>query len=128
MEGREDNPTQERRRSERLSCAALACSCSVRTEPSGRNHGAVLTNISAGGVCFETDLEAMPGDVLRIEARPIEGPEFEVTIRVLHLRRSRRAGFFVVGSTFESLTEGARRDLLILLDTVGRLQRGLSQR
>jgi hypothetical protein len=79
-------------------------------------------------VCFETDLEATPGDVLRIEARPIEGPEFEATIRVLHLRRSRRTGLFVAGSTFESLSEGMRRDLVILLDTVDRLQRGLSQR
>ncbi len=128
MEGRENSPTQERRRSERLSCAALACSCSVRAEPSGRSHGAVLTNISAGGVCFETDLETAPGEILRIEARPIEGPEFEATIRVLHLRRSRWAGLFVVGSTFKSPTEDTRRDLLILLNTVGRLQLGLSQR
>jgi hypothetical protein len=50
------------------------------------------------------------------------------SIRALHLRRSRRTGLFVVGSTFESLSDDMRRDLVILLNTVDRLQRGLSQR
>ncbi len=124
-----EKETGDRRRSLRLRCAALACSCSVgRTgdDPLERS-GALLSDISADGISFETDFEAGPGERLRIEIRPIEGPDLAVGLEVIHTRRSNRRGFFLIGSRFEDMDERDRRSLLVLLETISRLEKDLSE-
>ena len=122
----------ERREYERFSCTRMACSCFVRSEsgdgprPDRRRGGAVLSNVSPDGVSFETNFMLDAGDCLRLEVRPIEGPELSARIRVLHSRQSEKKGFFAVGSRFEEISESDRRNLLQLIATINRMRHDLS--
>jgi len=59
--------SQERRRYDRLSIR-LALSCCKVSEAGGKSHRAYTTNISPGGMYFETPASAFrPGDLLRVE-------------------------------------------------------------
>ncbi len=127
MKGKPKDKRQERRKVERFSCTALACSCSIKTDAPGKTHGAMLSDISIAGLSFEADFEMTPGERLSVEIRPIEGSEFEAAIKIVHSRRSQKAGFFLIGASFEDLTGRNRQSLLILLDTIGRMERDLSQ-
>jgi c-di-GMP-binding flagellar brake protein YcgR len=91
-----------------------------------RRGGAVLSNVSPDGISFETNFKPLTGDCLRLELRPIEGPELSAKIKVLHSRQSEKNGFFAVGSRFEEISEGDRRNLLQLIATINRMQHELA--
>jgi hypothetical protein len=122
---------RDRREFERLVCSRLACSCSVKPESGNGSHsehsrgGALLSNISPDGVKFETNFRPSAGDFLRIEVRPIEGPEMSARIQVLHAQHSEKNGFFSVGSRFEEMSELDRQNLLVLIATINRMQNNL---
>ena len=63
---------------------------------------------------------------MRIEIRPIEGPEVTAGIRVIHSRPSEKSGFYLVGSKIEEISEHDRRNLLVLLDTISRMEQKLA--
>ncbi|NQU07015.1 MAG: PilZ domain-containing protein [Candidatus Abyssubacteria bacterium] len=125
-------PKEERRRFGRISCSRFACSCSVRPEslPAGpgkdQGRGALLSDISPDGASFETNFRPTAGERMRIEIRPIEGPEVTAGIRVINSRRSERNGFYLVGSKFEEISELDKRNLLVLLDTISRMEQELA--
>ena len=122
----------DRREYERFICTRFACSCFVMSEPGDgpwpdrRRGGAVLSDVSPDGISFETNFMPSEGDCLRLEVRPIEGPELSARIKVLHSRQSEKNGFFAVGSTFEDISEGDRRSLLQLIATIKRIKQDLS--
>jgi hypothetical protein len=80
------------------------------------------------GVCFETKSPPSKGDSLRFELRPIEGPEVTARGKVLHVRRSARTGFFLVGMEIGEIDEQDAQKLLILIDTINRMEKDLSQK
>ncbi len=124
---------RERREYERFTCTRFACSCFVSSESGngsqldGRLGGALLSNISADGVNFEANFRPSTGDFLRLEVRPIEGPELSAMIRVLHTRESDKNGFFAIGSRVEEISERDRQNLLQLIATINRMQHDLSE-
>ena len=65
------------------------------------------------------------GSQMRLTIRPIEGPEVVARIRVLHTQSSTSSGFYLIGAAFEDLKEGSRQNLLILLETISRLEASL---
>jgi hypothetical protein len=89
--------------------------------------GALLLNICAGGVSLESNFEPASGASMRFRIRPIEGPDMDAKIKVLHTRPSAAKGFYIIGSEFEELTESGRQNLLMLLQTVDRMERGLAE-
>lgn len=123
----------ERREYERFTCTRFACSCFVNSESGngsqfdGRLGVAVLSNISPDGINFEANFRPSPGDFLRLEVRPIEGPELSAMIRVLHTRESDKNGFFAIGSRVEEISERDRQNLLQLIATINRMQHDLSE-
>lgn len=125
--------TEERRSSDRLSCSRLACSCIIKPGPNPtasevtKRHGAALVNICADGIRFETDFEPSAAALMCVEIRPIEGPQVAATIKALHIQRSERSGFYLVGTEFEEISARDRQNLLLLLDTIGRLEKDLNQ-
>lgn len=127
-----NRPGEMRRGLPRLDCSRLACSCTVKPEPysttPGENEkrGALLLNISAEGLCFETNFQPSVGEYMHLEIRPIEGPEVSAKIKVIHARRSAKDGFHLIGSQFDEMSESDRQNLLVLLDTIGRLEKDLS--
>lgn len=89
--------------------------------------GALLLNICADGVCVETNFKPSRGSIMHFKIRPIEGPDMDARIRVLHVRPSTAKGFFVIGSEFEHLSEQDRQNLLTLLHTLDRMEKDLAQ-
>jgi hypothetical protein len=79
------------------------------------------------GIFFESTYRPTVGCALSVEIRPIEGPEVNARIKVLHIRDSSSSGFFVIGSKFEEINERSRQNLLVLLDTINRLEDDLSK-
>lgn len=51
----------------------------------------------------------------------------DAKIKVLHTRPSAAKGFYIIGSEFEELSERGRQNLLTLLQTVDRMERGLAE-
>ena len=84
-------------------------------------------NICMDGICFETKSPPSEGDCLRFELRPIEGPEVTARGKVLHVRRSARNGFFLVGTKIEEIGEQDAQKLLIFVDTINRMEKDLFQ-
>ena len=122
----------ERRRLSRITSPRLACSCMVKPEsvPAAtdavKKRGALLFNISAKGIGFETDFLPLVRAHMDIEISPIEGPGVAARLRVVHACRSARNGLYVVGAEFDEISEQNRQNLLALLDTIGRLEQDLS--
>ena len=125
---------QERRRWERLACSRFACSCAVRPVSSAsqadreRKLGAVLLNICANGICFESNFAPSSGTEFYFEIRPIEGPDVVAKIRVLHARPSESNGLHIIGSEFDELDERERQNLLTVLHTISRMEEDLANR
>jgi hypothetical protein len=88
--------------------------------------GALLLNICDGGVCLESNFKPLVGAVMQFKIRPIEGPEMDAKIRVIHIRPSTANGFYVIGSRFEGLSELDQQNLLTLLHTVNRMEKDLA--
>jgi hypothetical protein len=122
----------ERRRSNRITCSRFACSCSLKSEthPEAKTNsaklGALLLNICPGGVCLETNMKPPRGATMNFRIRPIEGPDLDAKIRILHTRPSSAKGFYILGSEFEEMGEQDRQNLLTLLHMVGRLEKDLA--
>jgi hypothetical protein len=74
---------------------------------------------------FETNFSPSVGDYLRIEVRPIEGPELSARIQVLHAQYSKKNGFYSIGSRFEEMSELDRQNLFSLIATINRMQHDL---
>jgi hypothetical protein len=89
--------------------------------------GALLLNICADGVCFESNFEPQVGDCLHIGIRPIVGPEVTGKIRVIHARPSMTNGFYIVGSEFDDLGEHGKQSLIMLMHTIGLFEDDLAQ-
>ena len=124
---------KDRRKFARLTCSRFACSCTVRPESNqiesgvDDRRGALLLNVSPEGILFETNFRPAVGDTMRIEIRPIEGPEVAASLRVLHAGTSMKNGFYLIGSAFEKISGHDKQSLLLLLDTISRLEDDLSQ-
>jgi hypothetical protein len=129
-----NRPGDERRRFARIVCSRFACSCTVRPEHSPNEcsgperYGALLLNISPEGLLFETNVRPSIGDILYMEIRPIEGPEVFARIRVLHTRRSPKKVFYLIGAEFEEISGSGKQGLLLLLDTITRVEADLLQK
>lgn len=125
---------RERRKWERLVCSRFACSCAVRPVASAgqtngeRKRGAVLLDICANGICFESNFAPRGGTQFYFEIRPIEGPDVVAKIRILHARPSETNGLHIIGSEFDELDEGERQNLLTVLHTISRMEEGLANR
>ena len=123
---------EERRGFARLPCSRFACSCSVKPDSrSGatgdiERRGALLSDISPEGISFKTNFQPPAKEYMHFEVRPIEGPEVMAKIEVLYSRRSVRSGFYIVGSRFKEISEHDRQNLLVLLDTISRMEHDLS--
>jgi len=123
---------EERRKWERLACSRFACSCAVKPVPSAgqaereRRLGAVLLNICANGICFESNFAPPGGTQFYFEIRPIEGPDVVAKIRVLHARPSGTNGLHIIGSEFDELGEHDRQNLLTVLHTITRMEEDLA--
>jgi len=117
----------------RVNCFRFACSCTVKTGSSQeeakneKKRGALLMNISAQGIQFESNFQPSAEEHLSFKIRPIEGPEVAAMIKVIHTKQSEKRGFYLIGSEFHEISEQDKRNLLVLLDTVGRLEQDLSQ-
>lgn len=122
-----------RRKFSRINCSRFACSCTVKTGASQegasyeKNRGALLINISSQGIRFESNFQPSAGEHLSFKIRPIEGPEVAAMIKVTHTHQSEKSGFYRIGSEFHEISEQNKRNLLVLLDTIGRLEQNLSQ-
>jgi hypothetical protein len=64
---------------------------------------------------------------MRIEIRPVEGPEVTAEISVIYSRPSEKSGFYMIGSKFEEISELDKRNLLVLLDTISRMEQELAE-
>jgi len=123
----------DQRKSARSTCSRFACSCFLKQECShetgaeSEKLGALLLNIGAGGLCFESNFRPAEGAVMLFTIRPIEGPGLDAKVRVLHSRPSPAKGFYVIGSEFEELGEQERQNLLTLLHMVDRFEKDLAR-
>jgi hypothetical protein len=123
---------EERRRWARLACSRFVCSCALKlvspADPAvpEKKLGAVLLNICASGVCFESNFKPPNNARLHFEIRPIEGPDVVAKIRVLHARPSGANGLYIIGSEFDELSELDRQNLLTVLHTIGRMEEDLA--
>ncbi len=124
---------KDRRRFARILCSRAACTClvtrnSYQTEFGERKkHSALLSNISVNGISFETDFRPPDGERMSFEVRPIEGPDLSAQIKVLHSRSSSKDGFYVIGSQFAEMGEGDKQSLLVLLNTIQRMEQDMQE-
>ncbi|MBI4832867.1 MAG: PilZ domain-containing protein [Candidatus Lindowbacteria bacterium] len=127
-----EQPKEDRRRGMRLDCFRFVCSCTLKSDSSAdatgnsKKHGAVLVNVCPQGLRLESNFEPAKGEILHFELRPIVGPEVAARIKVVHTQPSATQGFYVIGSEFAELAEEESQNLLILLDTINRLEEGLT--
>lgn len=126
-----EKPEGEHRRNVRFYCSWFVCSCTVIPEfrpcvpNNSKKRGALLLNICLDGICFETNFAPSIGSSMQLHIHPIEGPEVKAKIRVMHKRSSAKNGFYIIHSEFSEVSGRNRQNLLILLDTISRLQEDL---
>lgn len=82
--------TERERRSHRRIRARFPCA----VELDGRRGAGTVRDLSAGGLCVQTDMSTQEGDELRLELHPKGRPSVEVRALVWNLigMRSRRSG------------------------------------
>ena len=124
---------EDRRRVERILSSRAACTCLVTQDSyqtalgKGKKHSALLSTISVNGISFESDFRPSDGECMSLEVRPIEGPELSARIKVLYSRSSSNDGFYIIGSQFAEMSESDKQSLLILLNTIQRMEQNMQE-
>ncbi len=64
---------------------------------------------------------------MSLEIRPIEGPDLSARIEVLYSQSSSNDGFYIIGSQFSEMSESDKQSLLILLQTIQRMEHDMQE-